>query len=241
MKWVSRAVGVLLGLFFLFGMLGYLGVFGDSEVDFTVTSDPTGARVLINGFEVGTTPGVFKVTKNKPFTYRVLAKEPYEYNLYKPFFGGFTLEEDNAVSVWLERTSIEEQQAQITQIEEAAKKQAEAQEQARLERERQAELNRQRAEAEAEARRLYYRIETNCGSGVDITISNADGNTQQWSNQGNGWYYYFVPTSGQFIYISAQNQCDYGYVTVKLVQNEITIKENTSTGAYVIADISGRW
>ena len=49
-------------------------------------------------------------------TYTVEAREPYEYNLYKPFTGTLNVTEDDAISVWLERTTAEEQRAQIEEL-----------------------------------------------------------------------------------------------------------------------------
>ncbi len=127
------------------------------------------------------------------------------------------------MSVWLNRRSPEE----IAELEAKERARAEA---------AFAEL-----EAEMEAKRVYYRIETNCASGANLTYMNADGNITQQNNMGNDWYYYFVPESSQFLSLSAQNQCDYGYVTVKIVNSDVVFEENTSTGTYVIASISVPW
>lgn len=215
---------------------------GASPVNVTITSDPTGARVRVNARAVGTTPVTVQLDAGRNYQYELNAPEPYvDYKLYKPFTGTLTANEDTTISVWIDRTTAQEQATERQATEEARRAREEAkkaQEQARKEAEERAEREQQRR---LEAERLYYRIETNCRSGANLTYSNAYGDTTQQSNQGNGWYYYFVPKSGQFLYLSAQNQCDGGYVRVKFVKDGVTLRENTSSGSYVIATISGRW
>lgn len=206
-----------------------------------VTSDPTGASVLVEGREAGRTPVTINVPVDTPTNYSVIAEEPYEYRLFKPFSGTLTVSEPQNVSVWIERTTTEEQQAEIQAAEEAQRRRAEEAERRAREAEERRRAAQARREAELEARKVYYRIETNCARGADLTYSNKDGNSTQQSNQGNGWYYWFYPRDGQFVYLSAQNQCDYGYITVKVVQNNKVLEQNTSSGAYVIATVSGRW
>jgi hypothetical protein len=200
-------------------------------VDVEFISDPPDAVLNIEGQARGRTPITVSVPAERLVQYNLLAREPYgDYNLYKPFNGTLEVSEPTSVSVWIDRTTAEEQAAQIR----AAQERRKAAEQAQ----REEEARRQR---ELEAKRLYYRINTDCRRGVDLTYSNAYGDTTQQGNQGNGWYYSFHPRQGQFLYLSAQNQCDYGYITVKFVKNGVTIRENTSTGGYSIATISGRW
>jgi hypothetical protein len=201
------------------------------RVRVSITSDPSGATVRVNGLTQGTTPLTVSVPVGRPTSYVVTAEEPYEdYALFKPFTGTLNVSEAENVSVWLERTTAAEQGAQRQEAEERRR--------AAAERLRAEEERRQR---ELEARKVYYRIETNCTRGANLTYSNVDGDTTQQSNQGNGWFYWMIPRSSQFLYLSAQNQCDYGYITVKLVKDGVTLKDNTSTGAYVIATVSGRW
>ena len=79
----------------------------------TFTSDPIGAVVSINGVKQGATPLTVNRPKGQSFQYAVEASEPYkEYNLYKPYRGGLTPTKDEAVSVWLDRTTSVEQEAQ---------------------------------------------------------------------------------------------------------------------------------
>jgi len=75
-------------------------------------------------------------------------------------------------------------------------------------------------------------------SSVSITLSNAQGGTEQGE--------YKVPfrktytmDRGAFAYISAQNQGEFGTVTCKILVGSTVWKESTSTGAYSIADCSG--
>lgn len=215
---------------------------GGTPVNITITSDPADALVIVSDRIVGRTPVTVQVDAGTSHAYKVSADEPYaDYKLYKPFTGRFTANDTTSISVWIDRTTAEEQAAQRQAAEDkrrAAEATRQAEEQARKAAAERAEAEQQRR---IEAERLYYRIETNCRYGADLTYSNAYGDTTQQSNQGNGWYYYFVPTKGQFLYLSAQNQCDSGYVRVKFVKDGTTIRENTSSGGYVIATVSGQW
>ncbi len=196
-----------------------------------IITDPAGASLSVDGKYYGRTPMALYAWAGQPFNYRVEVEEfGGDYKLYKPFSGSFTPTESASISVWIERTTAEEQAAQLQAAENRRREAQAAADKAAQERERR-----------IEAERLYYRIQSNCSAGVDITYSNANGDTTQQSNQGNGWYYSFVPRSGQHLYLSAQNQCSSGYVTVKFVKDGVTLRENTSTGGYVIATVSARW
>ena len=74
---------------------------------------------------------------------------------------------------------------------------------------------------------------------VDITIENEDGGTSQFSDVSVPWSYEFQGNSGDFVYVSAQNQLDTGSVTVKIYTDGSVFKTSTSVGAYVIATASG--
>lgn len=215
---------------------------GGRPVNVTITSDPPDATVTFSHRSVGRTPVTVQVDAERSYSYSVVADEPYEdYRLYKAFNGNLTATDTTTVSVWIDRTTAEEQAAARKAAEDtrrAAQEARRAQEQARKEEAERAAAEQQRR---LEAERLYYRLETNCRYGADLTYANAYGDTTQQSNQGNGWYYYFVPKKGQYLYLSAQNQCDSGYVRVKFVMDGKTLRENTSSGGYVIATISGRW
>lgn len=86
------------------------------EVEFSFTSDPSGAELMIDGVLVGTTPFTGSAVPGTVLDYQVIAAEPYEeYDLYRPYHGTLTVPESGtAVNVWIERTSAEEQAAQFT-------------------------------------------------------------------------------------------------------------------------------
>lgn len=71
-----------------------------------------------------------------------------------------------------------------------------------------------------------------------VTIQNVDNETQQWSNVKSGWKYSWTQTGHRWLYISAQNNKDYGSVTVRIYRENQILKENTSYGAYGIASVS---
>lgn len=87
---------------------------------------------------------------------------------------------------------------------------------------------------------VTYRI-TGTARTVDITMSDSDGDTVQQSDLP-------VPVvkverhmhSGEFAYISAQNQGESGTVTCTIELDGVPVKTSTSSGAYVIATCSGR-
>lgn len=193
----------------------------------TITSDPAGAELRIGGRTRGTTPLTIDVPVDRDWAYSLRVPDTVpNHDLYHSYSGTLNVSEDTAISVWIERLNAEEVAALRARQEEAAARAREAAE----ERER-----------ELEAQRVYYRVESNCPQGVDITMSNVDGDTAQYSNQSNSFFYWMIPRRGTFLYLSAQNQCDSGYVTVRFVQDGKVIRENTSRGGYVIATISGRW
>ena len=83
------------------------------KVNVTFTSDPEGASVTILNSNKGKTPVTVAVPANQEVSYRIEPAEPYDdYDLYKPYNGKLNPSEDNAVNVWLERTTAEEQTAQ---------------------------------------------------------------------------------------------------------------------------------
>lgn len=253
---MRAVITVLLGVLVTVGLFAGVYYFTKANmVDITFISDPTDANVVVT-FGVarytGRTPVTFEIQQGQEGRYTVTAQEPYEYRLYKTYSGTLSSDEPKTINVWLDRTSAEEQEVEQAAIaERKAQEERERQERAeaaRIEREERAERDRIAAEQreaerqrQIEAQYVYYRMETNCPQGASITFNNKDGDTTQHARQGSGWYYGFIPRNGTFMYISAQNQCSSGYVTVRLTQDGLTIRENTSTGGYVIASISGRW
>ena len=94
---------------------------------------------------------------------------------------------------------------------------------------------------EPEEAALRYWVDSDCGR-VSTTYATAGGGTAQ-RDSGNG-YVYTVESgvrSGTFLYISAQNQCDRGNVTVRIYKRGNIYKETSSSGAYVIATASGTY
>jgi hypothetical protein len=89
-------------------------------VNLAFTSDPAGASLYVDEVYEGVTPITVKVPKNEPLTYRLVAGDSYaDYDLYKPFTASLLPTKDDAISVWIERTSLEEQNAQIARAEAA--------------------------------------------------------------------------------------------------------------------------
>jgi uncharacterized repeat protein (TIGR02543 family) len=85
---------------------------------------------------------------------------------------------------------------------------------------------------------VIYKI-TGTASRVNVTLSNATGGTEQYTNVPLPKEYSYDSFSDDFVYISAQNQGAYGTVTVSIYVNGDLFKTSTSSGAYVIATASG--
>ena len=83
---------------------------------------------------------------------------------------------------------------------------------------------------------------TGTAESVSVTYTNRDGGTSQESNVDLPWSCppVFCPSKiGDWLYISAQNNGDYGSVTTKIYVDGELFKKSTSYGAYVIATSSG--
>lgn len=85
---------------------------------------------------------------------------------------------------------------------------------------------------------VVYKI-TGTAEKVDVTLSNATGGTEQYSDVYLPKQYSYYSFSDDFVYISAQNQGEYGTVTVSIYVNDVLFKSSTSSGGYVIATASG--
>jgi len=85
---------------------------------------------------------------------------------------------------------------------------------------------------------VEYRVTGTC-SRVDVTYQNSDGGTSQVTNKSLPWSYTFTGGTGDFVYVSAQNQEKNGSVTCTIYRNGNVFKTSTSSGAYVIATASG--
>lgn len=95
--------------------------------------------------------------------------------------------------------------------------------------------------AEEQPTPYEYRVSGTSGS-YSVTLQNAYNNTQQWGEVGNGWWYKWTQTgSDRWLYISAQNNRDYGSVTVEIARGGRVVASNTSYGGYTIATVSGRY
>lgn len=231
----GRTIWFVLAVVVLGCLVGGYILFGRSppkrHVKVTFLSDPSGATLIAGGVKRGPTPTNILAVEGATIQYTVVPKEPYKsYDLYKSYTGKILADHDKTVSVWIPRTTAEEQKKQRDAYAKQQQQKAAAAAAAKA--------AQQRA---LEAQKLYYRVETECPDGADVTYSNANGDSTQQNNVTNSWYYWFYPRSGQFIYLSAQNQCGSGFVRVQLVKDGQVVRENTSTGGYVIATVSGRW
>ena len=65
---------------------------------------------------------------------------------------------------------------------------------------------------------VEYKV-TGSATSVDVTLSNASENTEQYSNKSLPYSYTFDSASGNFLYISAQNQGSSGSVTSAIYVN----------------------
>ncbi len=93
---------------------------------------------------------------------------------------------------------------------------------------------------EPEEPALQYQVTSDCGK-VSTTYATADGGTAQ-RDFGNGFVYETdYVARDTFLYISAQNQCRRGDVTVRIYKRGSVYRETTSSGAYVIATASGTY
>ncbi len=82
------------------------------QVNVTFTSDPTDSEVTLGGQSVGRTPLTISIDAGKDYTYSVSAREPYsDYNLYVRYAGVLNATENTSISVWLDRTTAEQQAA----------------------------------------------------------------------------------------------------------------------------------
>ena len=73
---------------------------------------------------------------------------------------------------------------------------------------------------------------------VSITMSNAQGGTEQYAAVRVPWSTSFGAEPGTFLYVSAQNQGKTGSVEAKIYVDGHLIAESTSKGSYVIATAS---
>ncbi|MCJ7483176.1 MAG: hypothetical protein MUO31_09450 [Thermodesulfovibrionales bacterium] len=87
---------------------------------------------------------------------------------------------------------------------------------------------------------VEYRVSGSTNS-VFITYANKDEGTSQTYAQTPWTYKFSGAKSGQFLYVSAQNQRSSGSVKVEIYKNGDLYKVSESSGAYVIATASGSY
>ena len=83
-----------------------------------------------------------------------------------------------------------------------------------------------------------YKVNGRDGHQASLTYSNAQGGTEQRTVT-LPWIKSFEVNDGEFLYISAQNQEDYGWIDVDILLDGARWKDAYSSGAYVIATSSG--
>jgi|SRR3990172_6512500 len=85
--------------------------------------------------------------------------------------------------------------------------------------------------------RVIYKV-TGTASRASLTYENAQGGTEQ-TVVSIPWQESMIVDSGDFLYLSAQNEGESGSVTCEIWVDGVKWKESTSRGAYVIASCSG--
>lgn len=89
------------------------------------------------------------------------------------------------------------------------------------------------------SRIVTYKV-TGSAESVSITYTNYDGGTSQYSLVYLPWdITFYSMKSGDFVYISAQNNGEYGSVKAEIYVDGALFKTSSSYGAYVIASSSG--
>lgn len=92
---------------------------------------------------------------------------------------------------------------------------------------------------EPSTKSIRYSVNGTTGVEVNITISNEDDGTSQFSDVPVPWTYTFTAKKGHFLYVSAQNQMAGGEVSAIIYIDGKEWKRSSSSGAYVIASASG--
>lgn len=85
---------------------------------------------------------------------------------------------------------------------------------------------------------VTYEVTGEPGS-FNITYSCPKLKTQQILNVSTGWQYSFIGNEGDYYYLAAQANNRNAKVNVKLYQNGKVIDENSKTGDFVLALLSG--
>jgi len=82
--------------------------------------------------------------------------------------------------------------------------------------------------------RAEYRVYGPCKM---LATYYAQGEALQQDYVYDGWWYKFNPSIDDFLYISAQKQCEQGTVRVELYEGGRLVKRASSTAAYGIATV----
>lgn len=101
--------------------------------------------------------------------------------------------------------------------------------------------NRVRAPAATAAPQTFSVVYSVIGTDTDaasLTIRNETGGTEQMDVR-LPWSKRFDAESGQFVYLSAQNENDSGSIKCEILVNDARIQTAESDGAYAIASCSG--
>jgi hypothetical protein len=85
-----------------------------------------------------------------------------------------------------------------------------------------------------------YEVSGTAGN-YSITCEGAPSGTVQYSNVGSGWAYTWKQSGTRWLYMSAQNNTGSGTVTVKIIRDGKVLAQQSSSGAYVIATVSGTY
>lgn len=91
--------------------------------------------------------------------------------------------------------------------------------------------------AAAPARTVTYSVEGSAST-VSLTYNNGQGGTEQ-EKAAVPWTRNITAKEGDFLYISAQNQDEYGDVIVRITVDGQEVKRSNSSGRYSIANASG--
>lgn len=87
---------------------------------------------------------------------------------------------------------------------------------------------------------VTYRVTVPPGCRGLVTLTGAGGVTEQ-HEVGITWSYRFRASPGDHLYLSVQNHCDRGSVSVAITKDGVLYRTARSTGPYVIATASGEF
>ncbi len=87
-------------------------------------------------------------------------------------------------------------------------------------------------------RNVTYKV-TGTAAAYDVTLMAPNGSITQYSSVVSGTSWSATANAGDYVSLSAQNATDQGSVTATILVDGSTFKTATSTGAFVIASVSG--